>query len=560
MRHGMTKWMAAGAMAIALALAGCGGGGGADTAMMEEDPAVAQYASAHTAIEAAVMLVDGLSTASTDADVMAADAAVTAAMAAVTAGSDLSQEQVTALNMQIAAISSDLMVVKADRQAIADANAQAAEAERLRMEAEAEAERLRMEAEAEAERLRMEAEAEAERLRMEAAAAMAVTASRLHSGIIAPGGTGDDVRTGGYGTGDNTDDIAVTIGSATAVNLSEDDDATVASHHGWEGMMFTAEPMNGGTYEAVVYSNVGEATEGAMFSATYEYDAEEVEGANTELTVTTTDAAMQARIASPSFDQSAGTKAFELGENLARVVIPGSYHGVSGTYYCAPGTGGCSATVADDGFTLGGGTWTFKATDPEQRLMDVPDANYASYGWWLHKSEDGDTFTAGAFSDNHGADPNALAIAALRGTATYTGGAAGKYALSSSTGGTNDAGHFTADVELNATFAATHMISGSIDNFTGADGMPRDWSVGLNSSIVSAAGAIAGDPDDNTDTDPQMTVWTMGGTVGDAAGQWDGNLQEADEDSGVPMVASGTFYSVFGSEAKMVGAFGANVE
>ena len=36
MRHGTTKWMAAGAMGIALALAGCGGGGG--SAMTEPDP------------------------------------------------------------------------------------------------------------------------------------------------------------------------------------------------------------------------------------------------------------------------------------------------------------------------------------------------------------------------------------------------------------------------------------------------------------------------------------------------------------------------------------------
>ena len=108
-----------------------------------------------------------------------------------------------------------------------------------------------------------------------------------------------------------------------------------------------------------------------------------------------------------SFDQSAGIKEFELGTNLQRVIITGSFHGVSGTYYCTPAASStCAAQVAADGFTLGGtadtdnsfsaggGTWTFKPTDPETRLMETPDGVYASYGWWLHKSEDGSTFTA----------------------------------------------------------------------------------------------------------------------------------------------------------------------
>ena len=65
--------------------------------------------------------------------------------------------------------------------------------------------------------------------------------------------------------------------------------------------------------------------------------------------------------------------------------------------------------------------------------------------------------------------PNATGLDALEGTATYMGGAAGKYALRSSTGGTNDAGHFTARATLNADFS-DDSITGTIDNFMGADG------------------------------------------------------------------------------------------
>ena len=81
----------------------------------------------------------------------------------------------------------------------------------------------------------------------------------------------------------------------------------------------------------------------------------------------------------------------------------------------------------------------------------------------------------------------------------------------------------------------------------------------MNSSVVSAAGAIAGDPDDSGDTGAQMTVWTMGGTADDPSGQWTGSLAEAGDD-GVPTVATGTFYSEFGRGGKMVGAFGANLD
>ena len=393
--------------------------------------------------------------------------------------------------------------------------------------------------------------------------AMMATAMKLYAGISGPGGTGADTRTATYGTGDNAADIAVTIGTEAAVNLSEDKMAMVTARHGWTGMMFTAEPEGDtGTYEAVVYSHIGEptVTEGDAFNVAHTLSTD----AATMGELTTLNAgaggAGVARVASPSFDQSAGEKTFELPENNVRVSISGSYQGVHGTYYCAPTSGDmCGATVAEMGFTLGGGTWTFKPSNPAQKLMDTsaPDETYASYGWWLHKSEDGSTYTASAFHAYRGTDAGTVGIGALRGNATYTGGAAGKYALQSSTGGTNDAGHFTADVSLTATFAEDHTIEGTVSNFVGGDGEARDWSVALNSSTVADAGAIAGDPEDATDTGPQMTVWTIGGNAADAAGQWSGDLREQGDD-GVPGIATGTFYSEFGRDGKMVGAFGAN--
>ena len=384
-------------------------------------------------------------------------------------------------------------------------------------------------------------------------------AMKLHGGI---GATPLDTttRTTAYAT----DDIAVSIdGGTTTVNLSEDEDVMVDAFKGWEGMRFTAEPDadDAGTYEAVVYSHVGEGTttEGEMFSTAYTLDATTGETAN----VTTLTGYATSRVASTSFDQSAGTKAFIPGSNDVRVMVAGSYHGVAGTYYCTPADRavGCTAAVADMGFTLAGGTWTFKPTNPETRLMDttVPDANYASYGWWIHTSEDGNTVTVSAFDVYKGTDPGTVGIADLRGTATYSGGAAGKYALHSNTGGTNDSGHFTADATLEATFGEDHKITGTIDEFIGADGASRDWSVTLNASTVSDTGGIAGDPETAGNTDNQMTVWTIGDTAADAGGQWSGDLREQGDD-GVPAIATGTFHSIYGTSGSMVGAFGANEE
>ena len=166
--------------------------------------------------------------------------------------------------------------------------------------------------------------------------------------------------------------------------------------------------------------------------------------------------------------------------------------------------------------------------------------------------------------DDRGTVAPAAGIVALRGLATYRGGAAGKYALSSSTGGTNDAGHFTARATLDADFN-DDTITGTIDNFMGVGGA-KDWSVELKKSALFDAGAMIGDPDRGgilrasppADEDTaQETVWTIGGTAAAASGEWSGALKDNGAD-GVPSIATGTFYTEYGNGGKMVGAFGAD--
>ena len=387
-------------------------------------------------------------------------------------------------------------------------------------------------------------------------AAKIAQAKLMYDSIGAPGGTGADTRNAAYAN--NGANIAVTIGDEQPVNLSEDEKVTVAALGGWEGAKYTAAPTGtstgaGNTYEAYVYSDIGAATEGRKFSVAYPYDAREVDGQNTELGINadsaTDDAAVVALIDSSHFDQSAGSKEFELGDNEERRILSGTYHGVSGNYYCDPAENAkCTATVQSDGFTLTGGTWTFKATNSDDRLMDVDDTIYASYGWWSATAGDG-SMNVSAFVSDVGDVPNAE-IAPLRGKATYTGKAAGQYALHSATGGDNHSGVFSADATLDAKFVATqHTISGTIDEFKGADGGSLgDWTVDLNEANLASSGVIAAG----------STKWKIDGE-GATNGSWTGSLQDEGSD-GVPRVATGTFYSEFDKSGKMVGAFGAKTD
>ena len=580
------KLLPAALLTAVLALAGCGGGGDTTPMPTPEEQCTAgggtyadgncksaEQVAAEDAIAAAYMAAAGLDATSDDAAISAAESLIMAAQTAIAA---LSMDE-AAENAAVLATAESLASAwraALTAQAAADA-AKTAEEQRL---ADEEAERARQ---------------AAEEARM-AAEAMAATAAKLYAGIGAP--TAADValaRHAAYNDAgtptDSTADqfISVTTtdatSTATVAHLSEDKDAMVAALHGWEGMRFTAEPDgDGGTYEAHVYSHVGDPTEGAVFNVAYTLNAADAATNPGELPLTTAatsladQAAINAEVDSSLFDQTAGTKEFEKGANLTRLIIPGSFSGVPGNYYCLPAASStCAVRVAAAGFELGVtadadnaftlGSWTFKPTDPEQKLMNTPDNMYASYGWWLHKSEDDSTYTASAFHDYKGTDENPVGtdgLTNLNGTATYSGGAAGKYALSSTTGGTNDAGHFTADdVSLEANFTED-MITGTINGFTGADGQSRNWSVKLNSAGMGNNGAIVGtaDGEDFGDTNPYVgTVWTIGETAADAAGQWSGQMHELGDD-GVPGIATGTFYSEFGRDGRMVGAFGANAE
>ena len=232
---------------------------------------------------------------------------------------------------------------------------------------------------------------------------------------------------------------------------------------------------------------------------------------------------------------------------------PGSYHGVMGTYECT-GTADCTSTVPADGegLTLVG-DWTFKPSNPDAL---VTDAEGLQYGWWATET-DGSVTAAHVF---YVGDALNVITGGLPtghgGSATYKGGAMGKYAIHRGTGGMNDAGHFTADAELTATFgdASNIGISGKIDGFMGADGESRNWEVTLKKLTTHTTGVYSG-----TDN----VVWKIGEDSSADAGRWEVATygSDATATAGAPAAVAGGFQASHGiANGHMLGAFGAEKE
>lgn len=239
--------------------------------------------------------------------------------------------------------------------------------------------------------------------------------------------------------------------------------------------------------------------------------------------------------------------------------VPGTFMRASGIYECTAAT--CTAAVTANGIDLGTG-WTF--TPAAGATLQQPDASYLHFGWWVRKDKDGPTH-AGVFYGSGGTTAltasTAINTAALIGKATYTGSAAGKFAISDPLRAAHDnSGHFTANAELEADFKATgSTLSGTIDAFRLNDGSDDPgWSVELQKAGFTS-------PNFGSDTDAttaDVTVWSIGENSGGASGSWTAQMfDEAEADgSNVPTSVVGSFSSSIGTTHSMVGAFGATKE
>ena len=542
------KLLSAGLLVAVLALAGCGGGGSDDTMAPEPMPTPEEQCTADGGT-----YVDGNCM---SAEQVAAEGAIAAAnMAALALDNTSDATAVNAVAALIAAAETAIAALPADDQAAETAKLTASkavvDAQNARLQAEAD----RQAAQDEADRVAQE---EADRKAAEAAAAAEKAAEDARKmaaklyGLISVGGTPPVSAAGNpttAGSGFMKGAVADALGS-------------------WMGQHYDRTDQS-----ALVYSKTGKSTMGAKFSA---FAAETGSGLTA---ITTGTQAGEFTIAPADLDaayvmidgysRTSGEEEYEPMAGRTRVELSGALRGVSGTYYCTPENAdtNCGATVAgaDGQLTLGGGTWTFRPGSADSRVTETPGSTY-SFGWWLNESTDPSTVSV--FMNATAADGTALTAtipATTRGTATYEGKAAGKYALNHGVGGPNDSGHFTADAMLSASFgtgdSAAHEISGMIDEFKGADGEDRDWSVSLGTNVLTADGTVTAavsDGDAANGDESLTTVWTIDGVKAAAAGSWDGALYGSD--GGVPTAATGMFSAGYNNVGKMIGAFGAEKE
>ena len=205
-----------------------------------------------------------------------------------------------------------------------------------------------------------------------------------------------------------------------------------------------------------------------------------------------------------------------------------TYMGISGAVICLGGTDGCSIT---DGKLSDG--WYFSPSLPKAYYVRNPDRTaseatpyvmdnlYAQYGYWLSTADSGVTYTVNTYSlrsgGTTGTDFNVGADTDLAGSATYSGNAVGmSVRRTPKAGGGNhfDSGMFTADVTLQATFGASPMLGGDVNNFQG-DAVNSNWSVTLEKRAFTA-GAIA-DTDGKSLASGQDGYWSASAYGNDTA-------------------------------------------
>ena len=176
-------------------------------------------------------------------------------------------------------------------------------------------------------------------------------------------------------------------------------------------------------------------------------------------------------------------------------ILQGSFNGVDGTFKCNGAA--CSAEANANGDLIDlVGDWTFTPKG-DLKTLKVPDAkydsDYLSFGYWISE-----TTTASASRFEVGtlyAGSQAVEVpAALTGTATYVGEAAGAYALK---GDNPKVGEFTGSANLTANFGNAidelGTISGTISDLVdGGEAIDPSWTVELQeANIVGPTGTNA---------------------------------------------------------------------
>ena len=257
----------------------------------------------------------------------------------------------------------------------------------------------------------------------------------------------------------------------------------------------------------------------------------------------------------------------------AVTTFAGSVRGLAGTFSCmgdctVPTENATTGDLAD----FGTAAWTFTPTDPNGTI-DVPNPAYVSFGWWLNEMGTEGAYEFDAFASVEGMTANMGMGGDLKGSATYKGGAAGKWAMQSTSDDSASGGHFTANATLTANFdanlnaaAGTNdelgiSIGGTINNFMTGDDSRPNWKVTLSYDHTDTDGVQPLENVGPINGVRATTKWETGGAV-DGKGTWNANFYGAvtgTTDTGHPTAVVGEFNAAIGGGeiARISGGFGA---
>ena len=244
----------------------------------------------------------------------------------------------------------------------------------------------------------------------------------------------------------------------------------------------------------------------------------------------------------------------------------GTYDGYSGTFTCATA---CNITAAADGALTFVGDWTFTASLTARRNSQLyeQDTEFLYFGIWAFEP----TSASGTpdFQWARGGDATNIAnFGLLTGTATFTGGAVGKYALAKVEGRAARPariGTFTATAAFTANFD-TNLISGRITGFKeGGSDLGADWNIFLGATASTAATLAATGASANAvanagaiDGDPAAVSWNV-----TLHGSDNADMSAADDYTAAKYPradvagVAGWFSAAAGTNAALAGAFGA---
>ena len=483
------------------------------------------------AVATAVAAVDDDST---DAEVKAADDAIAAARKAIADATELPEAETTAHDAVVTVHANTLATAKTSRQAALDAKA-----DEDRAKAKTASNKV----------------ANTKKDAMATEADSTTTLARPFDLAVAPVDPTAPTENENYVVTVEHKDGAVEVKVTDGALPADNDPMYEQTETFGNGQMLV---RNIGTDRKIIvlHSDI-EAPDQKAFSSVYSFTVDR-DTDTTAMDTYAVSAADNGKIASSKFPSGASTTRTyavydEDGTAAAKAAsqFSGTFDGASGMYRCVDATDGCTvSTDAEGKFTaLTADEWEF--TPAAGATVAVADTDYMTYGFWLDTTtKDGKVTsydTVQTFATSSLGESTGLTDAAVTGTATYEGGAAGVYVhQTKKEDGTDDtvtSGRFTADVALKAYFDETALrnentIEGTISDFDLVGGPDNSWSVNVSAGFGN---------------DGALTTGVASGMTGDngsLSGQFHGDA------TSVPGVLVGEFNSNF-VNGSVAGAYGA---